>query len=274
MTEITDREKVEYAAAAMIDFAMRYRSQGGLRKPVAEISNTLNHDFKVTLADETVSEAMSLLTELGLAETISAGHSRPYFLLAGTQFDRRKMSGWSDLSDGSRFGKTPILSAFWKLGSPWLAENLPIVFAVETEAARLLDNERFERWAKAVVGRFPLPPALDYPSEGVPASDRIVHLNHNDTRLEQAARDAQKLAIDLVASNDIGNLSADEVAVAAREVREIAEALEGSSVRMPAFQERAISTLSWIGREAAGAVIGTAAIALLALIGAIFGLSL
>ena len=109
------------------------------------------------------------------------------------------------------------------------------------------------------------------PSAQIPASDRLVTIDHNSPDVSRAIADAKQLASDLVLNNDVGNLSEQGVAVAAQEVNEIAQALEGPAVRMPAFAERAKSTLSWIGKEAAAALVGAAALALLALIAALIG---
>jgi len=105
----------------------------------------------------------------------------------------------------------------------------------------------------------------------VPASDRIVRLDHNDPDLGRAINDAKHLTRQLREGNDVGNLSAEAVAVAVQEVAQIAMSLEAPAVRMPAFQERTVSTLSWIGKEAAGALVGAAALGLLALLASLLG---
>jgi hypothetical protein len=107
----------------------------------------------------------------------------------------------------------------------------------------------------------------------VPASDRIVPLDHNNPMVSQAAADARKLAVALRESNDIGAISPEALPVAVEEVSQIAQALEQPAVRMPAFGERVRSTLGWIGKEAAGALVGAAALALLALLATILGIA-
>ena len=106
----------------------------------------------------------------------------------------------------------------------------------------------------------------------VPASDRIVTLDHNNPAISQAISDAKQLGVALRESNDVGAMSPEAVTVAIEEVTEITQALERPAVRMPAFGERAKSTLTWIGKEAAGALVGAAALTLLALLATIFGI--
>jgi hypothetical protein len=107
-----------------------------------------------------------------------------------------------------------------------------------------------------------------------PASDRIVALDHNSPDLVKAISDAKQLAVQLQESNDVGNMSPEAVAVAADEIGQIAISLERPAVRMPSFGNRAVSTLTWIGKEAAGALIGAAALGLLALLATILGIPL
>jgi hypothetical protein len=108
----------------------------------------------------------------------------------------------------------------------------------------------------------------------VPASDRIVTLDHNSPQVREVIEAADGLASQLEETNDTGNLSAEAVEVAIDEVQQIASELRRLAVRMPAFSERAKSTLSWIGKEAAGALVGAAALGLLALLAALLGFSL
>jgi hypothetical protein len=107
--------------------------------------------------------------------------------------------------------------------------------------------------------------------QAVPASDRIVSLDHNNPDVVRAIADAGHLAKQLRESNDVGKLSPEAVAVAVQEVAEIAMSLKGPAVRMPAFGDRATATLSWIAKEAGGAVIGAAALGLIALLAGLLG---
>jgi DNA-binding MarR family transcriptional regulator len=117
-------------------------------------------------------------------------------------------------------------------------------------------------------------PLRRFVASPIPASDRVVTLDHNSPDLAKAISDAKQLAAQLQETNDVGNMSPEAVAVAVEEVAEIAMSLERPAVRMPAFGDRVASTMTWIAKEAAGALVGTAALGLLALLAAILGLAL
>ena len=105
----------------------------------------------------------------------------------------------------------------------------------------------------------------------IPASDRLVTLDDNDPKLAEIVAEAKDLSRRISDSNDIGAMSDQDREIAIVEVNQLAEILEQPAVRISNVTERAIATLSWIGEQAAGAVIGSAAMALLALIAAYFG---
>jgi hypothetical protein len=107
----------------------------------------------------------------------------------------------------------------------------------------------------------------------VPASDRLVRLDHNAPEVKRIVDDAQSLETQLLKSNDFGSLTDDEVKAAAVEVRSIREAFLGDFIRSSNTYQRAKSTLEWIGSKAAEAVIGAAALGLLALIASFFGIA-
>jgi hypothetical protein len=112
------------------------------------------------------------------------------------------------------------------------------------------------------------------PAPEIPASDRIVSLDHNSKSFRQVIASTREFREQLLGANDTGDLSPREVQVAAHEVAQIADTLEENDLRPAALWSRAKSTLSWIGREAAAAVVGVAALALLALLAGLLGFSI
>lgn len=113
-------------------------------------------------------------------------------------------------------------------------------------------------------------PNLQGPLE-VPASDRFVALDHNSADVVELIAQTDDLITKLTNGNDVGNLTSDMVSVAVQEVGQLKAALEVNFVRPTTLFLRASDTLHWIGKEAAGALVGAAALALLALIAAFFG---
>ncbi len=108
-------------------------------------------------------------------------------------------------------------------------------------------------------------------STQIPAADRIVTLNHNDPKVKELSDQASEFAEALEKANDVGSLLKDQKDVASYEAFQLADLLRQEAVRPAEVENRAVSLLKWIGKEAGSAVIGIAALALLALIASFFG---
>ncbi|MBF7011296.1 hypothetical protein QUC32_16650 [Novosphingobium resinovorum] len=111
-------------------------------------------------------------------------------------------------------------------------------------------------------------------SEEVPASDRVVGLDHNSRQFIEVRSEVTSLAKQISLANDVGNLSSREKLVAEQEVTALGDALDREFIRPKEIWLRSKLTLQWIGKEAAAAVIGTAALALLALIAHLLGFAI
>lgn len=107
----------------------------------------------------------------------------------------------------------------------------------------------------------------------IPASDRVVKRDHNSAGADEILAAADALVDQLKAGNDVGQLSADEVEVAILEVQQLGETFSWPKLRVDTTLEKANRTLKWIGTKAAETLIGTAALALLALILRFFGIA-
>lgn len=121
-------------------------------------------------------------------------------------------------------------------------------------------------WAEELMSK--QVPAL---RKAVPASDRVVPINHNQPEWQVLEQATQALADQFTQGNDFGDLTAEEVEVAQSEVEEIKRLIALPKVRFTVVRERTGATLRWIGEKAAGAAVGKAALALLALIATFFG---
>ncbi len=111
-------------------------------------------------------------------------------------------------------------------------------------------------------------------SAEVPGSDRVVGLDHNSRSFGQVVSGAKDLQVQLLSANDVGDLSQRQVQVAAHEIGQIVETLHQDYVRPLALWSRSSSVLGWIGKEAAAALVGAAALALLALIATLLGFTI
>ena len=105
----------------------------------------------------------------------------------------------------------------------------------------------------------------------VPAADRIVSLDHNDPKLVEIKKEFESLETQLKAGNDVGELDESDVAAAIAEVADLRRILEQLAVRWDDIRTRSINTLSWIGTQAAAAIVGAMALGILALLASFFG---
>jgi len=125
----------------------------------------------------------------------------------------------------------------------------------KVEAERLDQNEQEE----------------DFANPEAPAADRIVGFDHNSRSFREVRAKVSELQDHLGSANDLGGLTERSAAVASAEVEAIGKTMDQEFFRPTELWARAKMTLGWIGREAAGALEGTAAIALLALIASFLG---
>jgi len=103
-------------------------------------------------------------------------------------------------------------------------------------------------------------------AEAAPASDRVVKFSDNSAPFAEAVSRLDDFLAVLDSTNDYGEMTDPEIEVAKLEVREIAEALKSGLGRPRRLWNQAKSTFGWIGTVAAEAVIGAAAMGILALL--------
>lgn len=108
----------------------------------------------------------------------------------------------------------------------------------------------------------------------VPASDRVVRLDHNSEPVAKIIADTRGLIQQLETGNDLGDMSPEEAEAARNEVKQIVLAFEGEGIRVNETFARVKSTLTWVVTRAAEAFVGSMALALLGLIANFFGFAL
>lgn len=264
MTEVSHQDKSEYAACALVDYAQRHKAADGLQIAVEEISDLLLQDFGIPFGTEEINGGIEYLTEIGIAETVDSGHSRPYFLVSYSQFDKRSAtSGWHGLIARSGMDSLPIVKAYYKLGARWLAENLRVVYADSLKAQQ--DHNDVITSILAKSGNLKAP---------IPASDRIVSIDHNQHTVQQIVAKGSELKTQLIMANDLGALSVSEAKIAAFEVQQIVDSFQSDGFRSSLVYEKAKSTLNWISSKAAEAMVGALALTFLTLIANFLGFAL
>jgi hypothetical protein len=105
----------------------------------------------------------------------------------------------------------------------------------------------------------------------VPASDRIVRLDDNSAPLAEIRTKLSELKQKLRTGNDLGSMDEEQALAAEEEVEQLEQAFSRSSARAAWLMKMSTETLQWIGKEAAGAVVGSLALAALAVISHFLG---
>jgi hypothetical protein len=106
----------------------------------------------------------------------------------------------------------------------------------------------------------------------IPASDRIVSVDHNSTEVQEIKAAVDELVRKIRFGNDLGDLSEEEAIVAANEVYRIGTFFDDNIVRQNTVMTTAKITLAWISDKAGGAIVGILAIGLLSMLASFFGI--
>jgi hypothetical protein len=266
VSEVSDQECAEYAAAAMIDLAVEFKSDGGVRLPCEELVDWLDRRFHVRFLPVEIEKARLILISIDLAEILRIGHSRPYFLISSAIFDRKHARGWNSLTMESRLERYPIIYAFRKLGRSWLRESLQKAFSERILERKAKQDAALDRLRREAVRE------LRNRKVEFPASDRLVKLSDNQPALDEARQTVSELKAKLETGNDIGDLSINELEVARREVYWIDHMLKQESLRLDWVEPLVTSSLKWIADKAAGTAVGKAAWAAITAFAVLFGL--
>lgn len=107
----------------------------------------------------------------------------------------------------------------------------------------------------------------------IPASDRIVRMDHNSKEFRDFEDAFDRLRESLLRSNDFGDMSPDEVAVAKDEVAQFSQEQKREWVRPAHMWQVAKSTFFWLVDHAAGTVVGQLALIALTALATLLGIA-
>lgn len=106
----------------------------------------------------------------------------------------------------------------------------------------------------------------------VPASDRLVRLDHNSQPYKAAIKAVDDSIRAVEKANDIGDLTAGERAIVLSQLREGRKLFEAQEVKVSSIRATIEPALRWVLDKAGGTVVGTLVLAALGAIGALVGL--
>lgn len=258
-------EIAEYAAAALI--ACAEEADGGLSSPRERLGEIIRERLSISFPEEVISKAVRILHRCDIAYSEDDDFAGQFIVISRQRFESflEKVA-----DDRARYDQI-VREA--------LDENLGITRAEEATLVHLDAYNRYPTIRKySAFGREWLNRALDgiqkQPSLAeaqVPASDRIVRIDHNDPQVVEIKAAASDLRQRILRGNDLGQLSPEQAEAVVFEIEQIEQSFERKIVRPRALADRARRTLTWIGEKAAGTLVGKAALALLGLILKFFG---
>lgn len=143
--------------------------------------------------------------------------------------------------------------------SPKLDDNL-----------RVVNQDLFDPMARDLIKEIERADAAAAPIVAAPASDRIVRLDDNYAASQELQAQLFTIESALEQSNELAaNLEERDQALA--ELRAGRTLMQATRVRVAAIAETLMPALKWIGEKAAGTLIGTAIVAIIAAVGKLFG---
>lgn len=106
----------------------------------------------------------------------------------------------------------------------------------------------------------------------VPAADRIVTLDHNSAAFKEFKAAFHKLEKSIRTSNDLGEMSSEEVEVAQSEISQIGSEKQLQWVRPAHIWQIAKSTLLWLLEKVAGTAVEKLVLSALSLLAKLLGI--
>jgi hypothetical protein len=196
------------------------------------LANMLRFNLNDGFTDGRVEKIVKIINSLGAAEFLDDPFADPILQIESDRI--RKFLEYRNNFEG-------VYRKSWDLGLDWLRSAYKKdVFWGE------FDKEPFELGSSLV-----------------PVADGFVTLNHNSADYKQATSLIDDFLEKLRDSNDVGEMTAEDIDLAIVEVQSVKAELQQPSVAMPAFGENVRSIFGWIAKQAAGSIVGALALAAL-----------
>ncbi len=235
-----------YIAAALNSFAKTHEG-GTIRGPRDALSGFANEACGFIVEESLVVKALAILEECKIATVSSDLYAGEFMKIDGRLVNAFVSNGQHDLMEVEALAETR-------------AEGIETVLAeFESRPAFLLHKysvfqtyrEFGDDWLqKALRG---IEVAI---TRGIPASDRIVEVDHNAAAAGEISSQFEELQRRLEADNDTGDLVDEQKSAALQEVSRLRDWWLASKIRVNSFIALARSTLGWISEKAASATVG------------------
>ncbi len=262
----------ELYAACIVEYAGS-QSKGTLAGNFMVFGKDARDAFNLPYHEDTFRDAFAVLKRVGALTEHKLKGVPTWYSVRRSDFDnamivegtgRRRFESSASYASGAAASLASILGtqrqpslleSYADLGSEYLIDLLqafePQLVALSAEDAPVETGGDGQRAA--------ILPAYQV----VPASDRLVLASDNLERAI-AARDATaRLLAQLDVGNDVGELTAEDVQLARREVWLLQQAIAEQALRVDWVESLAKTSLKWVAEKAAGSAVGDLAVAAL-----------
>lgn len=258
----------EYVAAAIIELAVQAPDER-ISLPREELPLRIEQAYGLKVTEELFSKALRILNRCDISYIAEDEFAGAFVTVSRRRFDDFLANVRADLRKYDEI----VISA--------MDENLGLSRAEDRKYAYLDLYNRYDAikkysqfgssWLQSALEKIKLIPAGQIE---IPASDRVVRLDHNDPTLIQIISEASQLRQKILKGNDLGDITSDQAKALANEVQQLENDFKSDVLRPEVVTDRARKSLKWISDKAAGTMVGQAAWRLLLLIAQFFGFSI
>lgn len=230
-------DAAQLIAACMVEHA-RQGPQQEFRGPLNTLLNKVSEAFEVKYDAPIFQRAQEILEELEALHFHLHDGMQAYCVLSSKDFDGqfRKTVGIPLYKMKQRGDDYEALESYAYIGNSWLYDALDTYLREPFK--------RVEMWGD-----------LRDSFADVPASDRLVSVDHNSSQAKVIDSELEQLELEITRSNEafVEDTSAREAAVA--EISALRRIWSATVVRIDAFKVRARHALTWVAEKSATATV-------------------
>ena len=251
-----DIRRENYIAAAIAWCVVEQHSDFEKGQSIEQLQHSLEHIFLAELDKELIEAALSILCDHGAVSPVSDKFTQQYYYFDASEMHNLIISMAENAE--SPFNKIQIFGYTWIQEAVENIANNYVSYSVSSPV-ETLSTVKTE---------------ISVPVEwgiSVPASDRIVKINHNSPEFKQALQDIDALEETVRTNNTISINQFEEQDALLAELQAIKKIIKSNYVRTPTLEILATGTLIYLAEKFADEPIKVMAKALWKLLSTLFG---